>query len=92
MVSDQITIPDFDYESTDDDRMRVNATVENEGDAERTVTLSEQVRAGEDNYERSTDVTVGSNERAETSVIFDLTVEEFERDGSIDFDWDVQPA
>jgi hypothetical protein len=90
VASDQITIPDFDYEATDDDRMRVDATVKNEGDSERTVTLTVQVRAGEDRYEQSTTVEVGSNESAETETVFDTTVEEFEGDGSINFDWETE--
>lgn len=90
MASDQITIPDFDYESTDDDRMRVNATVRNEADSDRTVALTVQVGAGEDDYEQSTTVEVGSNESAETETVFDVTVEEFEGDGSINFDWETE--
>lgn len=90
MASDQITVPDFDYEATEDDRMRVNTTVENRGDSERTVTLTVKVRAGEEKYERSTDVEVGPNESAETETVFDVSVEEFEGDGSIDFDWETR--
>ena len=90
MASDQITVPDFDYEATDDDRMRVNATVKNGGSSGRTVTLTVRVRAGEDDYEQSTRAEVGSNESAETETVFDVAVEEFEGDGSIDFDWETE--
>lgn len=88
MASDEITIPDFDYEETEDGRMQVNATVKNEADTDQTVTLTVKVRAGDDQNEKSTNLTVPANDSAETETTFDVSVEEFEQDGSIDFDWD----
>lgn len=91
MASDQITIPDFDYEETEDGRMRVPVTVKNGADTSQSVTLTVKVRAGENHNEKSTDLTVPANDSTETETIFDVTVEKFESDGSIDFDWDAQP-
>lgn len=91
MASDQITIPDFDYEETDGDRMRVWADVKNDSDTNQHVTLTIEVRAGDERNGKSTDLTVQANETTEAEAIFDVTVEEFEQDGSIDFDWDAEP-
>jgi hypothetical protein len=88
MASDQIKIPDFDYEATTDDRMRVSAVVENERNSEQTVTLTMRVKAGEETHEESTTVNVGANGTAEADTVFDVSVEEFEKNGSLDFDWD----
>jgi hypothetical protein len=90
VAPDQITIPDFDYEETDGDRMRVWADVKNESDENLRVTLTIEVRAGDERNGKSTDLMVRANETTEAEAIFDVTVEEFESDGSIDFDWDAQ--
>lgn len=90
VAAEQITIPEFDYEETDGDRMRVWADVRNDGDENQRVTLTIEVRAGDERNGKSTDLTVRANETTEAEAIFDVTVEEFEQDGSIDFDWDVE--
>lgn len=91
MATEQITIPEFDYEETEDGRMHVPMTVKNEADTTQSVTLSVEVRAGEEQYEQSNDLTVGAGESTETEATFDVSVEDFEQDGSIDFDWDASP-
>lgn len=90
MASDQITVPEFDYEETDGNRMRVTATVANGADENRQVTLTISVDAGDQHEETSTDLTVRANDAEETEAVFDVDVAEFERDGSLDFDWDAR--
>lgn len=46
------------------------------------------VRAGRDDYERSSEVTIPSGETVGKAESFDrVTVDEFRDDGSIGFDW-----
>lgn len=91
MGADQITVPDFDYEATDNDRMRVNATVRNDADANQDVTLAVQVEIDGESHEESTDLTVRANESADAAVVVDADVEAFEEGGSLQFDWEAEP-
>lgn len=90
MTPDQIAIPDFDYEATEDDELRVIATLQNDGDSEQTVALTVRIEADGEPYEQSTDASVGADESTETETVFDVTEEEF--DGTIDFDWEAESA
>lgn len=90
MASDQISVPEFDYEETEGNQMRVTATVANDADENQQVTLTISVDAGDQHEEKSTDLTVRANDAEETEAVFDVDVDEFERDGSLDFDWDAQ--
>lgn len=82
-----IEIPQFDYEEDDDGTMTVTYTAENTTDEKQQDTITVYVRAGQDNYERSSRVEIPPGENVERAESFDVAVEEFRGDGSISFDW-----
>lgn len=90
MGSDQISVTEFEYEETEGDRTRVDATVANDADVKQRVTLTVQMRASDEQQEKSTDVTVRANESEEAEAIFDVDPAAFERDGDLDFDWETR--
>lgn len=69
--------------------MRVNATVRNEADDNQRVSLTMAV--GDDRRKKSTDLKVRANESTEAEALFDVDVEAFRDDGSVDFEWNAQP-
>ncbi|QLD90089.1 hypothetical protein HWV07_14030 [Natronomonas salina] len=91
MSSDQIDVSGYDYEATENDQVRVNATVENEADDNQRVSLTMSVGDGDDRREKSTDLKVRANESTEAEPLFDVDVEAFRDDGNVDFEWDAQP-
>jgi len=80
-------IPQFDYEEDDDGTMTVTCTAENTTDTEQSDTIKVLVRAGQDNYERQTDVEIPPGETVEKAESFDVRADEFREYGSITFDW-----
>jgi hypothetical protein len=83
-----IEIPQFDYEEDNDGTMTVTYTAENTSDTEQSDTITVQVRAGQDNYERQSDMEIPPGETVEKAESFDVAVDDFRGDGSINFDWD----
>ncbi|NHN49007.1 hypothetical protein G9464_15595 [Halostella sp. JP-L12] len=83
-----IEIPEFDYEEGENGTVVVTYTAENTTDSEQADTITVNVRAGQDNYERASEVTIPAGDTVEKSESFEqVTVDEFRDDGSIDFDW-----
>jgi hypothetical protein len=82
-----IEIPQFDYEEDDDGTMTVTYTAENTTDTEQSDTIKVLVRAGQDNYERQSEVEIPPGENVEKAESFDVQADEFREDGSITFDW-----
>lgn len=91
MSSNQIDVSGYDYEATENDQVRVNATVRNEADDNQRVSLTMAVGDGDDRREKSTDLKVRANESTEAEALFDVDVEAFHDDGSVDFEWNAQP-
>ena len=83
-----IEIPEFDYEEGENGNLVVTYTAGNTSDSEQTDTITVTVRAGQDNYERASEVTIPAGDTVEKAESFDqVTVDEFRDDGSIGFDW-----
>ena len=83
-----IEIPEFDYEEGENGNVVVTYTAENTTDSEQTDTITVTVRAGQDSYERASEVTIPAGDTVEKAESFDqVTVDEFRDDGSINFDW-----
>ena len=81
-----VRITTFDFESTDDERLRVFGEVVNDAGSERTVTVRVRVTVGGSESVRDTDVTVPSGETAPFSVEFDVEYDAFASNGEIDVD------
>jgi hypothetical protein len=79
-----VRIANFDYESTDDGRLRVFGSVVNDAGSERVATV--RVRAVVDDTEsvREARVTVPSGETASFAVDFDVEYDRFARSGELD--------
>lgn len=91
MSSEQIDVSGYDCEATENDQVRVNATVRNEADDNQRVSLTMSVGDGDDRREKSTDLKVRANESTEAEALFDVDVDSFRDDGNVDFEWDARP-
>ena len=93
-----LSVETFDYREGDSGNLVVMVTVKNPGDAEASGKLYLDVTAAESTTEteedgddtaaarESRDVTVPAGETETVEVPFEFTVEQFERDGSLDVD------
>ena len=95
-----LSVETFDYREGDSGNLVVTVTVKNPGDAEASGKLYLDVTAAESTTETETeedgddttaareskDVTVPAGETETVEVPFEFTVEQFERDGSLDVD------
>ncbi|KAB1196189.1 MULTISPECIES: transcriptional initiation protein Tat [Haloferax] len=79
-----VRIATFDFESTDDGRLRVFGDVVNDAGSERTVTVRVRVTVDGDESIRDTDVTVPSGETASFGVVFPLEYDTFASGGELD--------
>ncbi|WP_411963515.1 transcriptional initiation protein Tat [Haloferax sp. YSMS24] len=79
-----VRIVTFDFESTDDGRLRVFGEVVNDSGSERVVTVRVRVAVGENESVRDTDVSVPSGETEPFSVEFDVEFDAFASNGEID--------
>lgn len=93
-MSSDVKVSEFDYEGDDDGNLVVTATLENTTDESRSVTIVANVKAGEGNDEQERDLSqtldVAAGEKEETSFTFDVSHEQFDRNGSLDLE--VHPA
>jgi len=80
---DPVRISSYDFEETDDGRLRVFGTVVNDGDAERRVTVVARVTTPDDEHERSTELSVPPGEAAEFAVEFAVEFDAFAKDGTV---------
>jgi hypothetical protein len=95
-----LSVETFDYREGDSGNLVVTVTVRNSGDAEASGKLYLDVSAAESTTETETeddgddtiaaresrDVTVAAGETESVEVPFEFTVEQFERDGSLEVD------
>jgi hypothetical protein len=95
-----LSVETFDYQEGDSGNLVVTVTVKNPGDAEASGKLYLDVTAAEPTTETETgedgddtmaareskDVTVPAGETETVEVPFEFTVEQFERDGSLEVD------
>ncbi|KAB1189259.1 MULTISPECIES: transcriptional initiation protein Tat [Haloferax] len=79
-----VRISDFDFESTDDGRLRVFGEVVNDAGSERVATVRVRIVVGGSESIRDADVTVPSGETASFSVEFDAQYGDFAKNGELD--------
>jgi hypothetical protein len=79
-----VRIAEFDFESTDDGRLRVFGSVVNDAGSERVTTVSVRVVVDDTESIRETEVTVGSGETTPFSVEFDAEYDAFLSSGELD--------
>jgi hypothetical protein len=77
------TVADVDVEATDDDLLRVVATVRNRGTSARTTRVVVTVTVAGEESVREASVSVAAGETATASVEFDVAFDEFAGDGSV---------
>jgi hypothetical protein len=78
-----VSVSDIDVEPTDDDRLRVVATVRNRGGTPVDARVVVTVTVGGDETVRETTVRAPAGESATASVAFDATFDAFSADGSV---------
>jgi hypothetical protein len=76
-------VSDIDVEPTDDDRLRVVATVRNDGGDPVDARVVVTVTVGDEESVRETTVRVPAGDTATASVAFDVTFDAFSADGSV---------
>lgn len=78
-----MAVADLSVEPTDDDRLRVLATLQNRGPEPTDATVVVTVTVGDEESVRETTVRVPGRGTTEASVEFDLPFESFAGNGSV---------
>lgn len=90
VMTNDVKVTEFDYESSDDGQLVVTATLENKGDESAVVTLIANVHAGKGKNKQELDqseqfeLTKGAS--ADASFTFDVPYTRFERNGGLDLE------
>ncbi|KTG30843.1 hypothetical protein [Haloferax profundi] len=79
-----VRIVNFDFEATDDGRLRVFGEVVNDSGSERVATIRVRIVVDESESIQDVGVTIPSGETAPFSVEFDTEYDAFVRNGEID--------
>jgi hypothetical protein len=79
-----LRIDTWDFGENDAGLLRVFGTVQNNGDALARGTVEAVVRAGEQRYERTTNVDVPAGATVEFNIEFDVEYDSFVGNGSLD--------
>jgi hypothetical protein len=77
------TVADLDVEPTDDELLRVVATVRNPRDATVTPTVVVRVTVGGEEFVRRTPVEVPARDEADATLDFDVTFADFSANGNV---------
>lgn len=78
-----VVVADVDVEPTDDDRLRVLATLRNRGPEPTNATVVVTVTVADEESVRESTVRISGQATVETSVEFDATFDEFTGNGSV---------